>query len=43
MELAIATPKGNKGTVEVSEAAFGIDFNHDLVHQAVVALSLIHI
>ncbi|MBT7751556.1 MAG: 50S ribosomal protein L4 [Porticoccaceae bacterium] len=37
MELAIATPKGNKGTVEVSEAAFGIEFNQDLVHQAVVA------
>ena len=37
MELAIATPKGNKGTVEVSESAFGIEFNQDLVHQAVVA------
>ncbi|MFT5037512.1 MAG: large subunit ribosomal protein L4 [Flavobacteriaceae bacterium] len=37
MEFAIATPKGNKGTVEVSEAAFGIEFNQDLVHQAVVA------
>ena len=37
MELAIATPKGNKGTVEFSEAAFGIEFNQDLVHQAVVA------
>jgi len=37
MELAIATPKGNKGTVEVSEAAFGIELNQDLVHQAVVA------
>ena len=37
MELAITTPKGNKGTVEVSEAAFGIEFNQDLVHQAVVA------
>mgnify|MGYP006420555739 FL=1 len=37
MELAIATPKGNKGTVEVSEAAFGIEFNQDLVHKAVVA------
>ena len=36
MELAIATPKGNKGTVEVSEAAFGMEFNQDLVHQAVV-------
>ncbi len=36
MELSIATPKGIKGTVEVSEAAFGIEFNQDLVHQAVV-------
>ena len=37
MELAIATPKGNKGTVEVSETAFGIEFNQDLIHQTVVA------
>jgi len=37
MELAIATPKGNKGTVEVSEVAFGKEFNQDLVHQTVVA------
>ena len=37
MELAIATPKGNNGTVEVSEAAFGNEFNQDLVHQTVVA------
>ena len=37
MELAIATPKGNKGTVEVSETAFGTEFNQDLIHQAVVA------
>ena len=37
MELAIATPKGNKGTVEVSEAAFGTEFNQDLIHQTVVA------
>ena len=36
MGLSIATPKGNKGTVEVSEAAFGMEFNQDLVHQAVV-------
>ena len=43
MELAIATPKGNQGTVEVSEAAFGTEFNQDLIHQTVVALSLIHI
>ena len=37
MELAIATPKGNKGTVEVSEIAFGREFNQDLIHQTVVA------
>ena len=37
MELAIATPKGNKGTVEVSELAFGKEFNQDLIHQTVVA------
>jgi large subunit ribosomal protein L4 len=36
MELSIATPKGIKGTVEVSEAAFGMEFNQDLGHQAVV-------
>ena len=37
MELAIATPKGNTGTVEVSELAFGKEFNQDLIHQTVVA------
>ena len=37
MEFAIVTPKGNEGTVEVSEAAFGKEFNQDLVHQTVVA------
>jgi large subunit ribosomal protein L4 len=37
MELAIATPKGKKGTVEVSETAFGKEFNQDLIHQTVVA------
>lgn len=37
MELAIATPQGSSGTVEVSENAFGKEFNQDLVHQAVVA------
>jgi len=37
MELSISTPKGAKGTVEVSELAFGKEFNQDLVHQAVVA------
>lgn len=37
MELSIATPQGANGTVAVSEAAFGKEFNQDLVHQAVVA------
>lgn len=37
MELSIATPQGAKGTVAVSEVAFGKEFNQDLVHQAVVA------
>jgi len=37
MELSIATPAGAKGTVAVSEATFGKEFNQDLVHQVVVA------
>lgn len=37
MELSIATPQGQKGTVAVSDVAFGKEFNEDLVHQAVVA------
>lgn len=37
MELNIATPQGQSGTVAVSEVAFGKEFNEDLVHQAVVA------
>jgi large subunit ribosomal protein L4 len=37
MELSISTPKGAKGTVEVSELSFGKEFNQDLVHQVVVA------
>jgi large subunit ribosomal protein L4 len=37
MDLNISTPEGNKGTVSVSEVAFGKEFNQDLVHQAVVA------
>lgn len=37
MELNIATPSGNKGTVSVSDAAFGTEFNQDLVHQAITA------
>ena len=37
MELNIVTPAGAKGTLKVSEVAFGKEFNQDLVHQAVVA------
>lgn len=37
MELNIATPGGNSGTVSVSELTFDRAFNQDLVHQAVVA------
>ena len=37
MELNIATPAGINGTVNVSDEAFGKEFNGDLVHQAVVA------
>jgi large subunit ribosomal protein L4 len=37
MELNIATAQGNSGTVEVSDVAFGKEFNQDLVHQAVTA------
>lgn len=37
MELSIATPEGTKGTISVSEVAFGREFNQDLVHQAVTA------
>lgn len=37
MDLNIATPEGAKGTVTVSDVAFGKEFNQDLVHQAVTA------
>ena len=37
MELAIATPNGKGGTVQVSDAAFGREFNQDLIHQTVTA------
>ena len=37
MELKIVSPAGAKGAVNVSEVAFGREFNQDLVHQAVVA------
>jgi large subunit ribosomal protein L4 len=39
MELNIATPQGQSGTVAVSDVAFGREFNQDLVHQVVVAYS----
>ncbi|PCJ53348.1 MAG: 50S ribosomal protein L4, partial [Candidatus Hydrogenedentota bacterium] len=38
MELNIATPGGSGGTLTVSDAAFGGEFNQDLVHQAVTAV-----
>jgi large subunit ribosomal protein L4 len=37
MELKIVNPAGKQGTLNVSEVAFGREFNQDLVHQAVVA------
>ena len=37
MELKIVNPGGAQGTLNVSEVAFGREFNQDLVHQAVVA------
>lgn len=37
MEIKIVSPAGAQGTVNVSEVAFGREFNQDLVHQAVVA------
>ena len=37
MKLAISTPDGKKGSVTVSDYAFGKEFNQDLVHQTVVA------
>ncbi|WP_111643373.1 50S ribosomal protein L4 [Marinimicrobium alkaliphilum] len=37
MELNIVTPGGANGTLNVSEVAFGKEFNQDLVHQAVMA------
>jgi large subunit ribosomal protein L4 len=37
MNLNLAAPGGSGGSVEVSEAAFGREFNEALVHQVVVA------
>lgn len=37
MELTIASPAGDAGTVTVSDATFGRVLNEDLVHQAVSA------
>lgn len=37
MELQIATSQGKGGTIQVSDVAFGKEFNQDLVHQAVTA------
>lgn len=38
MQLALAAPgKASAGTIEVSDAAFGREYNEDLVHQVVTA------
>ncbi|MBV1907375.1 MAG: 50S ribosomal protein L4 [Pseudomonadales bacterium] len=37
MDLSLAAPDGSTGTVEVSETAFGREFNEALVHQVVTA------
>ena len=37
MELSISKTKGKSETIEVSDLAFGKDFNQDLVHQTVTA------
>ena len=37
MDLSLAAPDGSSGTVEVSETAFGREFNEALVHQVVTA------
>lgn len=38
MKLALATSAGGNNSIEVSEVAFGREFNEGLVHQVVVAL-----
>jgi large subunit ribosomal protein L4 len=38
MKLALAMPKDGTNSIEVSEVAFGREFNEPLVHQVVVAL-----
>lgn len=38
MKLALAMPTGGTNSIEVSEVAFGREFNEALVHQVVVAL-----
>ena len=37
MELSISKTKGKTETIEVSDLAFGKEFNEDLVHQTVTA------
>src|SRR5690348_17064995 len=38
MKLALAAPSGGTHSIEVSDVAFGREFNEPLVHQVVVAL-----
>ena len=37
MNLSLAAPDGNGGSVEISDVAFGREFNEPLVHQVVTA------
>ena len=37
MKLSLAAPDGNGGSVEISDVAFGREFNEALVHQVVTA------
>ena len=37
MNLSLAAPDGNGGSVEISDVAFGREFNEALVHQVVTA------
>ncbi len=37
MELALQNSSGAAGSIDVSDAAFGVAFNEPLIHQAVTA------
>ena len=43
MKISLVNGKSKEKDINLSKAIYGNDFNQDLVHQAVVSLSLIHI